>query len=56
MASFWESFNGHNPMKFYTFTPEIRYHFKEKYDGFYVGAHWTRYLRNSKMELLEYTK
>lgn len=39
MASFWESFDGHHPMKFYTLTPEVRYHFKEKYDGFYVGAH-----------------
>ncbi|MRX38910.1 DUF3575 domain-containing protein [Flavobacterium sp. LC2016-23] len=39
MASFWESFNGHSPMKFYTLTPEIRYHFKEKYNGFYVGLH-----------------
>jgi hypothetical protein len=39
MASFWESFNGHNPMKFITVTPEIRYHFKEKYNGFYVGGH-----------------
>lgn len=39
MASFWESFNGNNPMKFVTVTPEIRYHFKEKYNGFYAGAH-----------------
>lgn len=39
MASFWESFNGNNPMKFVTVTPEVRYHFKEKYNGFYVGAH-----------------
>lgn len=39
MASFWKSFNGNSPMEFYTFTPEIRYHFKEKYNGFYVGAH-----------------
>ncbi|WP_276380430.1 DUF3575 domain-containing protein [Flavobacterium sp. H4147] len=39
MASFWESFNGNNPMKFITVTPEIRYHFKEKYNGFYAGAH-----------------
>ncbi|MFB3388497.1 DUF3575 domain-containing protein [Flavobacterium sp. LAR06] len=39
MASFWESFNGHSPMKFYTLTPEVRYHFKEKYNGFYVGGH-----------------
>jgi hypothetical protein len=39
MVSFWESFNGHNPMKFYTLTTEVRYHFKEKYDGFYLGVH-----------------
>lgn len=39
MASFWESFNGHSPMKFYTLTPEVRYHFKEKYNGLYVGGH-----------------
>jgi len=39
MGSFWDSFDGKKPMKFYTFTPEIRYHFKEKYNGFYVGAH-----------------
>lgn len=39
MASFWNSFDGKKPMKFYTFTPEIRYHFKEKYSGFYTGGH-----------------
>lgn len=39
MASFWESFDGKHPMKFYTLTPEVRYHFKEKYNGFYVGGH-----------------
>lgn len=39
MASFWESFDDKKPMKFYTFTPEIRYHFKEKYNGFYAGFH-----------------
>jgi hypothetical protein len=39
MASFWESFNDKKPMKFYTFTPEIRYHFKEKYNGLYAGFH-----------------
>lgn len=38
MASFWKSFNGHSPMEFYTFTAELRYHFKEKYNGFYVGG------------------
>jgi hypothetical protein len=39
MASFWNSFDGKKPMKFYTFTPEVRYHFKEKYNGFYAGGH-----------------
>ncbi|MCD0471998.1 DUF3575 domain-containing protein [Flavobacterium sp. JAS] len=39
MASFWQSFDGHSPMEFYTLTPELRYHFKEKYNGFYVGGH-----------------
>ena len=37
-ASFWKSVNG-KPMEFYIFIPEYRYHFKEKYNGFYVGAH-----------------
>jgi len=37
-ASFWKSVNG-KPMQFYMFIPEYRYHFKEKYNGFYVGAH-----------------
>lgn len=37
VASFWTSING-RPYEFYTFTPEYRYHFKEKYNGFYVGA------------------
>lgn len=36
-ASFWKSINGH-PMQFYMFTPEYRYHFHEKNNGFYVGA------------------
>src|SRR5690606_9508522 len=39
MASFWNSFDGKKPMKFLIFTPEIRYHFKEKYNGLYIGAH-----------------
>lgn len=39
MASFWKSFAGQNPMQFYTFTPEVRYHFKEKYNGWYFGGH-----------------
>lgn len=38
MASFWNSFDGKKPMKFAMYTPEIRYHFKEKYNGFYTGA------------------
>ncbi|MFC6095206.1 DUF3575 domain-containing protein [Flavobacterium qiangtangense] len=36
-ASFWESING-APYKGLMITPEVRYHFKEKFDGFYVGA------------------
>lgn len=39
MASFWKSFATHHPMQFYTLTPEIRYHFKEKFQGLYFGAH-----------------
>ena len=39
MASFWESIDGKKPMKFATFTPEVRYNFKEKYNGFYIGGH-----------------
>ncbi|WP_396185630.1 DUF3575 domain-containing protein [Flavobacterium sp.] len=38
LASFWSSVNG-KPKEIYTFTPEYRYHFHEKYNGFYVGAH-----------------
>ncbi len=37
LASMWKSING-KPAQFYTFIPEYRYHFKENYDGFYVGA------------------
>ncbi|WP_264563912.1 DUF3575 domain-containing protein [Flavobacterium sp. N3904] len=37
VASFWKSVNG-VPKEFYTFTSEYRYHFKEKYSGFYAGA------------------
>ena len=37
MASMWKSING-KPAQFYTFIPEYRYHFKENYDGFYLGA------------------
>jgi hypothetical protein len=38
LASFWKSVKG-KPREFYTFTPEYRYHFKEKHNGFYAGAH-----------------
>jgi hypothetical protein len=38
LASPWKSVDG-KPRQFYTFTPEYRYHFKEKYNGFYAGAH-----------------
>lgn len=37
-ASFWKSING-KPAQFYIFIPEYRYHFREKYNGFYVGGH-----------------
>lgn len=39
MASFWEYFGGHNPMKFYSLVTEFRYHFNEKYNGLYFGLH-----------------
>ena len=38
VASFWKSIND-APYQFATLTPEIRYHFKENTNGFYVGAH-----------------
>lgn len=38
LASCWSSING-KPYEFYTFTPEYRYHFHEKYNGFYIGGH-----------------
>lgn len=38
LASPWKSIGG-KPRQFYTFTPEIRHHFSEKYNGFYVGGH-----------------
>lgn len=37
LASFWSSVNG-SPYKVFIITPEVRYHFKEKFDGFYLGA------------------
>lgn len=36
LASFWKSIN-RKPYEFYSFTSEYRYHFKEKYNGFYAG-------------------
>lgn len=48
-ASFWESFDG-GPLKFYMVTPEVRYHFNEKFDGFYVGAN----ISYAKYELQKY--
>lgn len=39
MASFWKSFDGHHPMEFYSLITEVRYHFNEKYNGFYFGGH-----------------
>jgi len=38
MASFWKSIDG-LPYELYTFIPEYRYHFHEKYNGFYAGGH-----------------
>lgn len=38
MASFWNSIDG-IPREFYTFTPEYRYHFHKKNEGFYIGGH-----------------
>ncbi len=37
-ASLWKSIKG-APAEFYTITPEYRYHFHEKHNGFYVGGH-----------------
>ena len=37
-ASLWKSING-KPNQFYIFIPEYRYHFHEKQNGFYIGAH-----------------
>lgn len=38
LGSPWRSINS-KPKEFYTIIPEYRYHFKEKHNGFYVGAH-----------------
>jgi hypothetical protein len=37
MTSPWD-YKG-DPRKFIFFVPEVRYHFKENYNGFYVGGH-----------------
>lgn len=44
LASFWKSIKG-RPFEFSTFTAEYRYHFKEKFNGFYAGGHvgWAVY-------------
>jgi hypothetical protein len=39
MASFWKSIGNEGPFQFVVLTPEIRYHFNEVYNGFYLGAH-----------------
>jgi hypothetical protein len=38
LASFWNSIDG-LPYKLMTITPEFRYHFNEKFNGFYTGVH-----------------
>ena len=38
MASFWNSIDG-LPYKFGIATSELRYHFKERFHGFYAGIH-----------------
>jgi hypothetical protein len=38
LGSPWKSING-KPQQFYVVIPEYRYHFKEKYNGFYAGVH-----------------
>lgn len=37
-ASLWKSFDG-KPMQALMITPEYRYHFNEKFNGFYTGIH-----------------
>lgn len=37
LASPWKSVDG-KPLEFYTLIPEYRYHFQEKFNGFYAGA------------------
>lgn len=38
LTSFWKSANN-APFQFVIVTPEIRYHFKQNYNGFYIGTH-----------------
>jgi hypothetical protein len=38
LASPWKSIDG-KPYEFYLFISEYRYHFHEKYNGFYAGGH-----------------
>ncbi|WP_317130652.1 DUF3575 domain-containing protein [Algibacter pacificus] len=38
IASFWESIN-RSPLKFLIITPEYRYYFKQRFQGWYAGAH-----------------
>ncbi|WP_306352525.1 DUF3575 domain-containing protein [Flavobacterium sp. '19STA2R22 D10 B1'] len=38
VTSVWKSRNG-APFQLLIVIPEVRYHFNEKYNGFYVGAH-----------------
>lgn len=37
IASFWKSIND-SPAEFYIFIPEYRYHFREKFNGLYIGG------------------
>lgn len=46
LASPWDI--GETPRKFYYFVPEVRYHFKQKFDGFYFGGHIAYTLFNSQ--------
>jgi hypothetical protein len=52
LGSPWKSING-KPQQFYVVIPEYRYHFNEKYNGFYAGVHigGTEF---QKMELFKY--
>ena len=48
-ASFWKSVNK-APLQFLIIIPEIRYHFNENYNGFYIGAN----IGGSKFKLQKY--